>query len=480
MNPALRELYDQEREAQARANEILADPNASQEQCNNMIASLEGIQSRITLAEAIENRLPEGGTPLPNPECEQPVYNSGMLYRALTNRLKPEERNVFSNVMEQYNAQLTSQELEHGGYLVPEDLATDIIRVITSNESLRNLVRVETVTAPSGRRVIEDGEPAEFVDVEELENIPDTDSPKYRSVPYSIRRFSGLMTIPKELLDDAAVNFIAEIRDWLARKARRTENKRMLYGNGVKGTTGIFHVDAETPYYTEKTAPENLTVEFLRSVCNSIDKGYRAEGRWIMNTAAQETIANIKDAVGRGLFAVDPRNPDLFTLFGRPVDIYDSIETDGSGETHIAFGDFKAGYRMFDRKAFEVALTGIGARAFETYSTKARGSLRFDGNRMDKKALVIVRGVKVRTSVTTDPGEGLAFASIDIDTQIEAAITEMLAEAQETITAMVEKASTDAAAIITAAEKEAKDKLASANKEAKAITDAAKKSDTGK
>jgi len=481
MKPELRMLYDKERDLKAQSKKLIADPNATEEACNALLSQVEEVQAKIALAEATAEEPDDfEGEPLPPAHGKNLKYDAQMFYNALANKASTEEKAIIQKAMKAYKSQLTGTELEKGGYLVPDDFATSIIETIMQDESVRNLVRVEQVKTAKGRRIFRDGTPDRLHNTAERGVIEKINNPKYRSVDYEIRKYAGMMDVPSELLEDAAINFLNELRQWLGDTARETENELVLYGDGVIDPTGIFHKDAGDPYYTEIAAPDNITIGFLRRVINSVNRGYRKRGIWVMNTLTQERIAGIKDAMGREILVPDPRKEDTFTILGRPVEIYDSIVTDDGGETDFAFGDFRRGYRMFDRRAFDVKTTDSAAGTFETDTVKARGICRFDGRRMDMKAIVIVRGIDVSTAATTDPGEGLALATIDIDPSIKATISEKLAEAQETINAMVETASTDAAAIIAAAEKEAKDKLATANKEAKAITDAAKKSDTGK
>ncbi|WP_144482414.1 phage major capsid protein, partial [Bacillus pumilus] len=115
--------------------------------------------------------------------------------------------------------------------------------------------------------------------------------------------------------------------------------------------------------YKSLKAPSLITIKFLRKVKNQIKRGYRKNAKWVMNTEAFETLANIEDKNGRGILAEDPRNEDSFLLFGRPVEVYDEIVTDDKQKTHILFGDFKNAYFMFDRQKFEIKSTDIGSDA---------------------------------------------------------------------------------------------------------------------
>jgi HK97 family phage major capsid protein len=394
MNPILRDLYDQQRAAVENANKILANADASENDINAVQKSLEAIQAKITLAETAEanvNDTPEEAKPASG-KTDTQTYNAELFYKAITGRLNGDEKAVVNNVMQKHRAQLNGTVPEDGGYVVPEDFTTEIIKSIMDEESVRNLVRVESVSTLSGRRIVRTGIPNLLFNTEERGAIQMMNNPEYSVIPYRIQKYAGLMDVPNELLDDAFINFIDEIRTWFSDAARETENQKIFYGSGTNDPMGMLNAD---PYYIEHPAPATMDIKALRNIKNKLNQGYRVNSRWIMNTLGFELLSNIVDGVGRGILAEDPRQPDAYTLFGRPVNIYDTITTAANGRTTIAFGDFNRGYRMFDRKMLEFRLTDTGAGAFETDTVKARGVERFDGQRMDSEAIVIVRNVDV-------------------------------------------------------------------------------------
>lgn len=133
------------------------------------------------------------------------------------------------------------------------------------------------------------------------------------------------MPIPNELLNDSFINFVREIVEWLSESATVTENDEVFYGKG--GENNVEGIITSKKYKSLK-APSLITIKFLRKVKNQIKRGYRKNAKWVMNTEAFETLANIEDKNGRGILAEDPRNEDSFLLFGRPVEVYDEIVTD--------------------------------------------------------------------------------------------------------------------------------------------------------
>lgn len=224
---------------------------------------------------------------------------------------------------------------------------------------------------------------------------------EFDQVEYKVKKFAGFMPAPSELLADSFVNFAREIVDWLSESALVTENDEVFYGTGgEKGIEGILTTDK----FKLIKAPASIDIKFLRKIKNAVKKGYRKNGKWVMNTEAFELLSNIEDKNGRGILAPDPRQEDLFNLFGRPVEVYDEIQTDDKNKTHIAFGDFQRAYSMFDRQKFEVKSTEEGGDAFLTDQTYFRGIERFDGKVMDEEAVVIVTDLLVGESATVTNG----------------------------------------------------------------------------
>lgn len=267
------------------------------------------------------------------------------------------------------------------------------MKSIQELNSVRNLVRVVPKTAPSGSYTVRKGVAGKLYNTAEKEQIKELKNMEFEQIWYNVKKFAGFMPVSSELLNDSFVNFVREIVDWLSESAVVTENDEVFYGKG--GETNVEGIITSEKYKTLK-APSVITIKFLRKVKNQIKRGYRKNAKWVMNTEAFETLANIEDKNGRGILAQDPRDEDSFLLFGRPVEVYDEIVTDDKTQkTHILFGDFERAYFMFDREKFEIKSTDVGGDAFLTDQTYFRGIERFDGKVVDPEAAVIVTDLVV-------------------------------------------------------------------------------------
>lgn len=324
---------------------------------------------------------------------EKVTYDAKLFYKAVSHgNLTDAEKAVVAKAKADYSNRYSEGSAKDGGYTVPDDLSKEIFSAIESTESVRSLVHVENVNSAHGTRIFREGAAAKLYNTAEHSEIQEMQNKNYKTVGYAQKKFAGLLSISNELLEDSFVNFKSELVDYLSDAARNTENAQMFYGaGGEKHCQGML----STAGAYKELDGSDLSIDFLRKAYLSLKAGYRTSAKWVMNSLAFAQVSNLKFEDGRSCIQPDPRNKDTFVLFGFPISIFDTVETDDENKTVIAFGDFKRAYRMFARRDFGISFTDIGAGAFETDSIKAKGTERFDGKIFDREALVIIRNVSV-------------------------------------------------------------------------------------
>ncbi len=407
MTKEIRELLNKLEVLEDEARELINNTETRTEDITTKQEEIRGLKAKIEMQEELENDFKDEERDGINMNKEsrddkKVKYDGELFYRALTGvELTEEERKLIKEV--QTRALSETGDKKDGGNVVPDDLSQEIIESIKEEESVRNLVRIENAKSKTGTRIVRTGTPNKLHNTAERGAIQMINNPQYDVITYNQQKFAGMMDVSNELLDDSFVNFKDEIKTWLADSSRETENEEVFYGLGGDNACEGLISKGKEKYKTVK-APTTIDIKFLRRVKNMLKKGYRTNSKWVMNTEAFEVLSNIEDKNGRGILAEDPRKEDSYTLFGRPVEIYDTIQTnDTTKKTEILFGDFIRGYRMFPRKNFEIKMTDIGAGAFETDTVKAIGIERFDGKIMDVGAVIMVTDV-VTGEVTPTQG----------------------------------------------------------------------------
>ena len=400
MSKKMRELRDQ---IQAKSKELQsAIENSDAEAATRARNEIENLRALHDAAAAdfdarqgLETDPDEG-----NDGGVKATYNAELFFKAVAHKeLSEEERKVIAQARNEYTNRFSEGTQKDGGLTVPDDVSSEIENAIRSTESVRNLVRVDNATSATGSRNFSDADGVKLYNTAEHEEIKEMKSKEYRSIEYKQKKFAGLMPISSELLEDSAINFKNEVVDWMSEASRNTENAQIFYGaggekhcQGLLSTAGAFkEVDGTT-----------ISIDFLRRVYLSLPAGYRINAKWIMNSLAFAAVSELKFEDGRSCIQPDPRTEDGYKLFGFPIAIFDTIETDeDDNTTEIAFGDFTRAYRMFVRRQFGMSFTDTGAGAFETDSIMGKGTERFDGKIFDRKAAIIIRNVPVTDLETT-------------------------------------------------------------------------------
>ncbi|MCI5891807.1 MAG: phage major capsid protein [Clostridiales bacterium] len=423
MSNEMREILNDMNAARAELNQAISDRNVDKaKEIQNKITNLNTLYDAAEIAFQNERRAKLD--PIDDPDDSSGAgepsdgikYDAKLFYKAITDSgsLTEGERAVVAKAASEYKNRYSEGSKDNGGYTVPDDLSTEIFESIKSKDSVRNLVGQEAVTSASGTRIYKTGEANRLYNTEEYGEIREMNNSNYGTVKYNQKKFAAILPISTELLEDSVVNFTNEITGWLSEAARITENRQVLYGaGGEKHCQGIITTPGA---FKEISSPSSISIDFLRKVKFSLDSGYRATSKWVMNTDAFLSISELKDNNGRSYIQEDPKQDEGYILLGKQIYILDDIETEDN-KTVIMFGDLTKAYRLFDRRNFGIAFTDIGAGAFETDTYRARGIERFDGKIMDNNALVIVRDFAVSALDITEPETDFGVADTGITSE---------------------------------------------------------------
>lgn len=152
----------------------------------------------------------------------------------------------------------------------------------------------------------------------------------------------------RQMLADAAFNLEAELSSEAAESMADLESAAFVSGSGVGQPTGI----ATSTRITHDTTDTTGVVDFddLIDMYYAIKDRYRANATWGVNRTILGSIRKLKDGQGQHLWqpALAPAEPD--TILGRPVrEFSDLASTFTTGNDLVIYGDFRAGYAIYDR-----------------------------------------------------------------------------------------------------------------------------------
>lgn len=266
--------------------------------------------------------------------------------RAGSQSLAPEQRALIENTA--------------GEILVPEDLEADIIRSVPKISAIRPLASQRSLTSDRVRRRSLDEVTVGWGKLETggqtlTDSMPSTPTEEYTY----IEDLYGLAKIGEDELDDTDVNLEAFVRDSFARAAADAEDTAFTTGTGHTGKVpvGIFStaggVGAVTSGATDYSgtganAPGKL-IDDLKALIYKVPAQYRRNGAFLTNSKTELFLSTVKDANGQYLWQPSNQAGRPNTFLGYGLYNQEDVADIAAAASIAAFGDFNAGYRVYDR-----------------------------------------------------------------------------------------------------------------------------------
>jgi HK97 family phage major capsid protein len=247
-----------------------------------------------------------------------------------------------------------------GGYLVPEEIETEIGRLLSKASPMRAICDVRQSSTLIYKKPFNiNGASAGWV--AETGARTQTNSPTLAELQFPAMELYAMPAATQALLDDSAVN----IDEWIGREVETVfaeqETEAFVTGNGTNKPKGFMDyakvansawVWGSTGYIATGVAgafPASNPSDKLVDVIYALRAGYRQNGRWIASRATQAVIRKFKDTQGNYLWqpaATAEGNATLLTFPVVELEYMPDIATDAHA---LAFGDFKRGYLIVDR-----------------------------------------------------------------------------------------------------------------------------------
>lgn len=257
-------------------------------------------------------------------------------------------------------AALTTQVDEDGGFIVPEDVDTEISRVLGTMSAMRSLARVVPVGSATFKRLHNVGGTTSGW-VGEEESREETSTPKFKALEFPTMELFAQPGITQNMLDDGYLDVAAWLADEVSIEFSEKEGAAFITGNGIKKPRGILS-------YTNKANGQQKFGELgfvasgasgafaasnpsdkLIDLVHALRRGYRMNANWLMNDLTLAAVRKLKDADGNYLWRAGIEAGESETLLGKPVEIDDNMPDIAANSLAMAFGDFRRGYIITDR-----------------------------------------------------------------------------------------------------------------------------------
>ncbi len=270
-----------------------------------------------------------------------------------------------------------------GGYLVPDETATEITRLLTAVSPIRSIAGIRQISTSVYKKPVSISGPAVGW-VGETDVRPETSSQTLAEITYATMELYAMPAATASFLDDAAV----DVGQWIAEEINSAfgeqETTAFVNGDGVNKPSGFLQATqvAESSWswgnigYTATGVsgdfPASDESDVLIDLVYALKSGYRQNAHWLMNRKTQARVRKLKDANGNYLWQPAVSAGGRASLMGFDLVEAEDMPDIAADTTAIAFGDFGRGYLIVDRQGVNVLRDPYSSKPYVLFYTTKR------------------------------------------------------------------------------------------------------------
>jgi HK97 family phage major capsid protein/HK97 family phage prohead protease len=354
------------------AQEAKADPALAPEELKAIKARMDKLEAKANRPLAANSNHPAGE----NDNEERKAFSSYL-------------RTGFQDASEGVKKALTVATDAPGYILAPEETSSEFIRNLVEFSPVRGIADVRstgshTIILPKRLTVTNAKWKGEAVASEASE-------PTFDQTEFSVKEVTTHVDVGNWLIEDASHDVEAEIRLALAEDFGAKEGLAFVNGSAPLEPKGFMQEAGITSSLNGHAS--NLNADALIKLMYSLPGIYRNRGTWAMNGTTLAAIRTLKDGNGNYLWQPSYQAGQPETILGRPVVELPDMGDVAANAFPIIFGDFKAGYRIYDRIELQVRPN--------PYLLATEGMIRFHARRRVGAGVVrsdVFRKLKMATA----------------------------------------------------------------------------------
>lgn len=250
-----------------------------------------------------------------------------------------------------------------GGYVVPVDFQTDIIRRIRGMTVMRPLARVQPTSRDKVEIVKLTGGDDQYTTAVRVTWVAETPTAgtadtnlTFGLESIQVHDVMAETFLSRNVVEDAAVNLVDELTTAFAEASAIDEDNQFLTGDGIGKPKGIL-IGSTTPETgvtsVNSISATNITADGMIDLEYAIPTQYRQNCVWISARATVRNMRKLKDGVGDYLWGRPGMVGQPATFDGFPIMEQETMPAIAGAAYPILFGD-PQGYRIVDRLGMTV------------------------------------------------------------------------------------------------------------------------------
>lgn len=286
-----------------------------------------------------------------------------------------------------------------GGYAVPREIDALIAAQLKTLSPIRAISQVVQVGTAGYRKLVTSGGVASGW-VSETAARPETTTSKFNEIAPPMGELYANPAASQAMLDDAAFDLEGWLASEIAVEFARAEGSAFVNGTGTNQPKGFLGAatsnaaDATRAFGTLQfvasgnatafdTAPELKLIDLV----HTLRSGHRQGAVFVMNSKTLSTVRKFKASDGSFLWQPGLMEGQPARLLGYPVIEAEDMPDVGAGAFPIAFGNFKNGYLIAERRTTTILRDPYTNKPFVNfYATK-----RVGGQVLDSDAIKLLK-----------------------------------------------------------------------------------------
>lgn len=255
--------------------------------------------------------------------------------------------------------------------VIPKELITPVFQLKQSTYNLAQYATVKQVSSGSGTYPISTSrQSAVLATKEELADIADVNANMFTEVPFDVKTRAGKIALSNEVVEDAEVDIVSEVKAQLQQLVDNTDNTQIM---GLLTGTDFAKATA--------TGIDDLKKIFNVTLDPALSK------MWLVNQSGFNYLDTLKDSEGRYLLQPNPTAPSGFTLLGAPVVMISDklLANNADGTFPMIAGDLSQAVAVFRRNQVTAQWD-----KFDQFSQGLSVIVRNDYEVIDKSAVINV------------------------------------------------------------------------------------------
>lgn len=353
---------------------------SKREEIEKLDAEIAELKAEVEGKEEMKRALSDEGDNKKEEVTEVTVEERAINRVEIPEKATPQEVRDFKNYLEtRADIPGGSLKTDSGFVVIPEEIVTDILKLKEVEFNLDQYITVKKVQNGSGKYpVVRQSQVAALPEVAELAENPELAVKPFFELKYDIKTHRGYFLISREAIEDAKVDVLSELKQWMARTIAATRNAAIInvLKNGGPGEEGESTKIPSATVNSVDDIKDAVNINLLPNYENNVA---------VLSQSAFAEIDKLKDKQGNYLIQADIKEASARRLLGAKVVVLPDEMLGADGASTIIIGNLKDAITLFDRSQYQAAWTD-----YMHFGEALMVAVRQDVRLLDHKAAMVL------------------------------------------------------------------------------------------